>query len=155
MAAALLDTNVLVHAAYKALPLHAAAATLVDRGLAKKGAFCLAPQSLVEFAAVVTRQRFVNPPLAPPKVREIVDMLYTSRRPSKIYLSRATVQRTIQHGAALGVTGTAWYDLFLAVTMRDSGVSLLISESVDDFRKIPFVTCRSIRVAAASSTWAT
>ena len=60
MSLALLDTNVLVHAGYRGSPLHAAAAELVDRGLHESRRFCIAPQNLVEFAAVVTRSRLVE-----------------------------------------------------------------------------------------------
>lgn len=57
--------------------------------------------------------------------------------------------RAIREGAARGVAGPAWYDLFLAMTMRDAGVSAIITENVEDFRKFPFVTARRIDQAAA------
>ena len=62
MPLALFDTNVLVSAVYEGSPVHLAARGLIDRGLREKGQFCIAPQNLVEFAAVVTRKRFVEPP---------------------------------------------------------------------------------------------
>ncbi len=55
--------------------------------------------------------------------------------------------RALREGAALGVTGPAWYDLFLAMTMRDAGVSAIITENVDDFRKFPFISPRRIERA--------
>ena len=114
MAAALLDTNVLVHAGYRDSPLHSAAATLVDRSLRKRGAYCLAPRS---------------------------------RRLSKIYPSRGTVLRSIREGRSLGITGPAWYDLFLAVTMRETGVKEIITENIRDFAKFPFITACPITEA--------
>jgi predicted nucleic acid-binding protein len=59
MALALLDTTVLVYTAHPGLSFHAEAARLLDRGLRKSGLYCIAPQHLVEFSAVVTRPRFV------------------------------------------------------------------------------------------------
>lgn len=141
----LLDSNVLVHAAYKGSPLHTVAAALVDRGLKQRGGFCIAPQNLVEFAAVVTRPRFVNPPLPAGDVDRICGLLFRSRKLAKIYPRRATVARAVNEGTSLRATGTAWYDVFLAVTMRDAGVDEIITENVSDFRKMPFVTALDLR----------
>ena len=148
--AALLDSNVLVHAAVSGSSLHELAALLVDKGLRERGRFCIAPQTLVEFAAVATRRRFVDPPLAPDVLARMAQRLYRSRRLRKIYPSRGTVERAVRAGTSLGVSGTRWYDLFLAVTMREAGVREIITENLDDFRGIPFVTARRIADAASS-----
>ena len=140
----LLDTNVLVHAAYRDSPLHRAAANLVDLALRKRGVYCLAPQNLTEFMAVVTRGRLVHPAMTPSEAARMGEILYRSRRLSKIYPSRGTVLRSIGEGRKLGITGPAWYDLFLAVTMRETGVKEIITENVRDFSKFPFITARSI-----------
>lgn len=142
--AALLDSNVLVHAAVSGSPLHEVAALLVDKGLRERGLYCIAPQNLVEFAAVVTRRRFVDPPLAADILRRMTERLYRSRRLRKIYPSRGTVVRAMREGTSLGVSGPRWYDLFLAVTMRDTGVREIITENLDDFRRISFVTARTM-----------
>jgi predicted nucleic acid-binding protein len=141
----LLDSNVLVHAVYKGSPLHAAAAELVACGLRDRGVYCIAPQNLIEFAAVVTRPRLVSPPLPGREVLRITELLYRSRRLTKIYPSRGTVIRAIRNGASMGISGPHWYDLFLAMTMVDAGVSIIITEDVNDFRGIPFITARDIR----------
>ncbi|MBI4565225.1 MAG: type II toxin-antitoxin system VapC family toxin [Planctomycetes bacterium] len=145
MARALLDTNVLVHATYRASPLHGAAASLVGRGLRERHLFCIAPQNIVEFSAVVTRARFVDPPLSSADAAGRARLLYRSRKLSKIYPQRGTVMRALREGAALGITGAAWYDLFLAVTMKDAGVSLIVTENLDDFRRFPFISTRRIQ----------
>lgn len=144
MPRALLDTNVLVYAMYRNAPLHRAAAGLVDLALKQRGHFCIAPQNLVEFAAVVTRRRFVDPPLSAQELGRVSMLLYGSRRLTKIYPRRGAVARAIDEGVRLGVTGTSWYDLFLAVTMREAGVSVVVTENVEDFRKFPFVVARRI-----------
>jgi predicted nucleic acid-binding protein len=140
MAFALLDTNVLVHAMYRLSPLHAAAARLVDRALRERDKYCISPQNLIEFAAVVSRPRLVTVPLPAAEVRRVTDKLFRSRRLHKIYPMRATVLRAIREGAAFGLTGPAWYDLYLAATMRDAGVDVVITENVNDFRRFGFVT---------------
>ena len=140
MPIALLDTNVLVHAIYRASPLHAKAAELVDRGLRRRGLYCIAPQNLVEFAAVVTRSRLVAPPLPAIEVARVGGILFSSRRLRKIYPLRATVQRALREGSLLGISGPPWYDLFLAMTMRESGVNEIITEDIAHFRRFDFVT---------------
>lgn len=140
MALALLDTNVLVHAAYRDSPHHRAAAQLVALGLGERGRFCIAPQNIVEFLAVVTRARFVDPPLPAADAAEMAALLYRSRRLGKIYPKRGTVLRTIRAGRDLGIAGPVWYDLFLAATMRDAGVRVVVTENIGDFRRFPFLS---------------
>jgi predicted nucleic acid-binding protein len=145
---ALLDTNVLVHAVYRGSPLHRAAAELVDSALRWRGTFFVAPQNLIEFAAVVTRPRFVDPPLDPRESTSRAIQLYRSRRLGKIYPKRGTVLRALREGAALGVRGPRWYDLLLAATMRDARLRTIVTENVDDFREFRFLEVFSIESAA-------
>lgn len=147
MALTLLDTNVLVHAVYEGSSLNPAAARLVARGLGERGLYCIAPQNLIEFAAVTSRARFVSPPLHPSEIARISNVLYRSRRLTKIYPRRGTVARAIRDGAALGIAGPRWYDFFLASTMRDAGVQIIITEDVEHFRQFPAVTAVHIRDA--------
>ena len=143
MGLALLDTSVLIYAAYRRSPLHEAAATLVDRALRHRGLYCIAPQNLVEFAAVATRRRADEDPMHAEDVFRITDALYRSRTLIKIYPRRGTVSRAMREGSDLGVQGPAWYDLFLALTMRDAGVRELITENVSDFEGLSFLKVRA------------
>ena len=150
MERALLDTNVFVHAAYRGSPLHRAAADLVSRALKERGAFCVAPQNLIEFAAVVTRPRFVDPPLDSSEASRRAADLYHSRTLAKVYPKRGTVLRALREGALRGVTGPAWYDLFLAATMRDARVGTIVTENAADFRRFDFLRILSLAVAPGS-----
>ena len=149
MAPALLDTNVLVHAVYRRSALHAEAAILVDRGLKQRGLYCIAPQNLVEFAAVTTRRRSGDHPLSHEEVLRITDLLYRSRTLMKIYPRRGTVARAMAEGTQFGVQGVAWYDLFLALTMRDAGVRTIVTENVSDFDQLRFITTQRIAQTVA------
>jgi len=144
MALALLDTNVLIYAVYRRSPLHAQAATLLERALKERGLYCIAPQNLIEFAAVVTRRRAADHSLPDEEVLRITDLLYRSRTLMKIYPRRGTVARALIEGSRLGIHGSAWYDLFLALTMRDAGVRIVVTENVSDFDQFPFVSARKI-----------
>jgi predicted nucleic acid-binding protein len=128
--------------------LHEAAQKFIERGLRRRGLYCIAPQNLVEFAAVVTRRRRDEVPLPAETILRISDSLYRSRTLTKIYTKRGTVMRAIREGNTIGLSGSAWYDLFLAVTMRDAGVRAIITENIADFRRIPFVQAFGIHEAA-------
>jgi predicted nucleic acid-binding protein len=149
MAATLLDTNVLVHAAYARAAHHSAAARLVRQGLDQPSLYCIAPQNLIEFAAVATRARFVTPPMQPEKLAQICDHLYRSRNLAKIYPRRGTVIRAIREGAAMEISGPRWYDLFLAMTMRDAGVEVIVTDNRPDFQHLHFISVKTINEAAA------
>src|SRR5437660_12927433 len=99
MPPALLDTNVLVHAAYRDAPHHAVAARLVARGLHNRGTFCITPQNPMEFAVVVTRARHVAKPLRPDELLRMTNTLYSSRLLGKIYRLRGTVPGDLRDGA--------------------------------------------------------
>lgn len=145
MPLALLDTNVLVHALYAGSALHADADRLVQAALREKGRFCIAPQNLIEFAAVATRPRAVSPPIPHAKVGGFMEALRRSRCLGKIHPKRGTAPRAVQEGVRLGVRGTVWYDLFLAMTMRDSGIREIVTENESDFKAFPFIVTRDIR----------
>jgi hypothetical protein len=53
----------------------------------------------------------------------------------------------MKEGTRLGINGVAWYDLFLAVTMRDSGVRTIVTENLSDFEQLPFVAAHKIEDA--------
>ncbi len=148
MTVALLDTTVLIHAAYQKAPLHGPARRLLDRALGQRGKYCLAPQNLVEFAAVATRKKLVHEPLPNDEIARFVKILYCSRNLKKIYPKRATVMRAIREGTAIGLIGPIWYDLFLAMTMRDAGISAIVTEDLRDYQRFPFVTVLGIEEEA-------
>ena len=114
------------------------------RGLKESHRYCVSPQNLMEFCSVVTRGKFVNPPMSAKEAARMGQILYRSRRLSKVYPKRGTVERTLELGRALGQTGTIWYDMYLACTMRDSGIRSIITENTSDFRRFPFVEVRKI-----------
>ena len=143
----LLDTNVIVHAVYKGSPLHLPAVALLTLALEQKGQFCISPQNIIEFLSVVTRARFVDPPLDAEDAAKIASKLFKSRCLRKIYPVRGTVMRSVKEGQRVGVKGTAWYDLYLAVTMRDNDIETIVTENIRDFRALDFVSPVSIQDA--------
>ena len=148
MALTLLDTNVLVHAAYRGSPLHDVAARLVQRGLDERGVFCITPQNLVEFAAVVTRPRHVSPPMSGSDVQRITAKLYESRKLLKIYPQRATASRALKFGTQNGISGPRWYDVFLVFTMADANVTDIVTDNARDFAGFSFLRVQQLHSPA-------
>lgn len=139
MSLALLDTNILVHAAFKSAEHYLSAANILDEGLRQAGRYCVSPQNLIEFAAVTSRARHVVNPLSAEQINRITRKIYSSRTLHKIYPKRATAQRAIEMGMQLKISGPEWYDLHLAMTMRDNGVQQIVTLNQKDFLKFPFV----------------
>src|SRR5690242_19529986 len=109
----LLDTNVLVHAAYWHSPLNAVAEELLSRGVRKKGRYCIASQNLIEFASVATRPRLVSPALSLDEVWRFVRRLRRSRNLLMIHPKRTVAFRALREGIALGIKGPIWYDFHI------------------------------------------
>jgi predicted nucleic acid-binding protein len=143
----LLDTNVLVYAAYRRSPLHPPAAELLQRGLRQRGLYCISAQNLVEFAAVTTRRRHGETAIPAEEVARMTDLLYRSRTLTKIHARRGTVIRALREGIHLSIYGSAWYDLFLAMIMRDANVGTIITEDVAHFQRFPFLIAKRIEEA--------
>lgn len=152
MSLELLDTNVLVHAACRGSPHYQDAAKILDHGLKNRGAFCVAPQNLMEFLSVTTSSRFVDPPLPAEEAHRMAAMLYQSRLLTKIYPKRGTVIRAMREGRQRDVTGARWHDVFLVATMKDSGIHSIVTENARDFSNIHGIAVKSIRNAAVSLT---
>lgn len=88
--------------------------------------------------------------MQPADVFRISSVLFRSRSLAKIYPKRATVLRALRTGTELGLKGPRWYDIFLAETMRDAGIEVIITEDLSHFLQISFITARSIRDAVQS-----
>jgi predicted nucleic acid-binding protein len=85
--------------------------------------------------------------MRPENATEVASTLFRSRRFRKIYPVRGTVNRAIAEGKHIDLTGTRWYDLYLAVTMRDNRVATIVTENIRDFRALDFISAIRIQDA--------
>src|SRR5262245_6856832 len=74
----MLDTNVLVDALYEDLPEYPAASYLLTLADNTDAAFCVAPQVLAEFYAIITDPRRVSAPYTAAEARQEVEKFATS-----------------------------------------------------------------------------
>jgi predicted nucleic acid-binding protein len=128
----LLDTDVLVHATGSASPHHRQARNLRDRAANGEVEACVAPQTLVEFYAVVTDPHRFHPTLTPAQVKRELQS-YLSSQLWLILPKETTVARMLDLLGRQPVKGGAVFDLFLAATMLDNSVRTIYTENIRDF----------------------
>ncbi len=130
---ALLDTNILLRSLYADSPHYSAARALINQAKSSDAAFCVVPQVLAEFYAVVTN------PSQVPDVKTSAEALATIRiflkRPG-ITLLPAPVDIFERWSALLEkqpVTGRKFFDVQLVAAMLGNGVKKIYTFNVNDF----------------------
>jgi toxin-antitoxin system PIN domain toxin len=132
---AALDTNVLVYALYADAEHHRPARILLDQAEHDDIGFCLTPQILTEFYAVVTNPRRVTEAKSPGEALDVIDTLLSL--PGIILLS-VPIDIVAQWTRLLRqypVTGADVFDVLLAATLRSHGVSRLYTFNRADFER--------------------
>ncbi len=135
MAAALVDTNVLVYLFDGDEPAKRARATAVVAGLAAAGAGCVSTQVLGEFFVVVSR-KFAVPLTAAVAARQVVHF-------AEIF-DVLSVDAAVVHEAVRGVAqhGLSYFDAQIWAAALVHGVPVVLSEDFQDGRTIEGVAFR-------------
>jgi predicted nucleic acid-binding protein len=130
-----LDTSVLIYAADTASPHHHRAVELLEQCVNGKWAACVCEQSLQEFAAVVTNERFVRQPLSAAVVGKMIEKLTRFPQPVVLYSDDAIVRRALKlmekHPARLKFPAA-----LMASTMLAHGVKVLVTADRNAFAPI-------------------
>ncbi len=58
------------------------------------------------------------------------------------------MKRAVEEGLQAGIQGAAWYDAFLAATMKDAGVTEIVTENIRDFARFSFLHVRPLQELA-------
>ena len=130
---AALDTNVLVYALYADAEHHRAARALLDRAADDTAAFCVTPQILAEFYAVVTNPRRVTEAKSSDEVLNVIEMLLALPGLSLLPIPVDIVTQWIQLLREHPVTGSDVFDVQLVATLRSHGVTQLYTFNRQDF----------------------
>jgi predicted nucleic acid-binding protein len=140
----LLDTNVLLYSFDTTSKHYEACRSLREKGIRDSAGFCLAPQVLFEFYAVVTNPaRVVKPRTSNEALQEIEKLAAVFpliMPPADIHVH---VMRLIRQ---LGFGGRHIYDVVLAATMLANlanNVKRIYTYDADRFGKIPGITVLS------------
>jgi len=135
---ALLDTNVLVYAAFPNAPQHAAALRLCNDALARRVDACVSPQVLLEFFATVTNPKRVTSPrdhaAAWAEVEKYRAALPVLSPPADL------VVRVRSLAEPIGVTRQRVFDVQHAATMLANGIRHIYTFDDAIFKQIPGIT---------------
>jgi toxin-antitoxin system PIN domain toxin len=129
----LVDTNVLVYALYVAARHHGPAKALLDRAAAPEAAFCVAPQNLIEFYAVVTNPRRVTEPKSSEVALGAITELLALPGLSLLPVPGDLLSRWMGLAQEQPLTGRRVFDLQLIATMLGNGVRRIYTFNAKDF----------------------
>jgi uncharacterized protein len=128
-----LDTTVLIYAADTASPSHRRAVELCEQTISGKWDSCICHQSLAEFAAVMTSERFVQRPLAPGAAWKMVDRLLRGSQPVILYSDDAIVKRALKLMDKYAALRLRFGPAHTAATMLAHGVKTLVTADSNSF----------------------
>jgi predicted nucleic acid-binding protein len=129
----MLDTNVLVDALYEDLPEYPAASHLLTLADNTNATFCIAPQVLAEFYAIITDPRRVSAPYTAAEARQEVEKIRHKRGIRILPVPVDVVDRWLELLQAHPVTRARVFDLQLVATMLGNEVRSIYTFNVRDF----------------------
>jgi toxin-antitoxin system PIN domain toxin len=132
---AALDTNVLVYALYAEAEHHRPARALLDQAENDEIDFCLTPQVLTEFYAVVTNPRRVTEAKSPGEALDVIDTLLSLPGITLLSVPLDIVAQWMHLLRQHPVTGPDVFDVLLAATLRSHGVNRLYTFNRADFER--------------------
>ncbi len=136
-----IDTNILVYAHNKASAFNHQAASFLQRVMNERDengklSICLPAQVLMEFVHVVTWQRLEKPLSLSDAIRVVEDYIETD---VEIIYQRDTQIATFLTLLNNTATRRKIFDIALAATLKDNGVSGLFTVNVNDFKGFDFL----------------
>lgn len=130
---ALLDTNVLIYATLEHDPRHGRARELVLGGDAAAGSeLFISTQNLAEMWPTLTGPR-TDPPDPPAVARAKIDAIAALPHLTVLPIDRETISLALCLAADRNVTRQDYYDMQIAGTMRQYGLTRIFTENVTDF----------------------
>lgn len=132
---AVLDTNILAYAYDKSDPRRRKVCEgLVRSGFEGESPYYVSNQVLGELYVVLTRK--VAKPLPREEAGLIVSAFVESPKWGKLNYNQLTVKRALEDLRTINIS---FWDVLIAETMKEAGVSTLYTENAKDFRKIPWI----------------
>jgi predicted nucleic acid-binding protein len=130
-----LDSSVLIYAADTSSPHHQRAVECLEQCISGKWAACVCEQSLQEFAAVMTGERFVQKPLSASAVGKMIEKLTRFPQPVVLYSDEAILRRALRL-MEKNPARIKFPAAHLASTMLAHGVKVLITADRNAFAAI-------------------
>jgi predicted nucleic acid-binding protein len=133
----MLDTNILVDALYEDLPEYPAASHLLTLAEDAAAAFCVAPQILAEFYAIITDPRRVSDAYTAEEARQEVEKIRHKRGIRILPVPIDIVDRWLELLRTHPVTRSRIFDVQLVATMLGNEVRQIYTFNVRDFTPFP------------------
>ena len=145
----LLDTNVLIDALYKDSDHHPAARALLEQAKQEDAGFCITPQVLAEFYAVVTHPRRVTHPKLPEEALSAIGAFLAMPGMSLLLIPPDIVPRWMElvRRYPQHVMSRKIFDAQLVATMLAHSVRRIYTFNVSDFS--PFAEIEVIEPKAS------
>jgi predicted nucleic acid-binding protein len=131
---ALLDTNILVHAANEDSPYHADAKSVIERINSGELKACLSGQILAEFYATLTNPKKVRQPLSVKEGALAIEG-YLESDILKLYPRRDTLKLTLELVRSYQVKGLDIFDAQIVATMVENKIKTIYTANEKDFRR--------------------
>lgn len=136
-----IDTNILVYAHNTDSEYNARAIAFLEKILNERDeegnlAVCLTAQVLMEFIHVITRQKVEKPLSLREAIQVVNDYLEAG---IKIIHQRKTQIRTFLDLLSSTTTRKKVFDIALAATLKDNGISGIYTLNVADFKEFDFL----------------
>jgi uncharacterized protein len=132
---AALDTNVLVYALFADAEHHRPARRLLDQAERDDADFCLTPQILTEFYAVVTNPRRVTQAKSPGEALDVIDAILSLPSITLLSVPIDIVTQWTRLLRQHPVTGADVFDVLLAATLRSHGITRIYTFNRADFER--------------------
>jgi len=130
-----LDTSVLIYAADTSSAHHQRAVECLEQSVNGRWASCICEQSLHEFAAVMTSERFARHPLSATQVEKMVERLTRFPQPVVLYSDDAILRRALKL-MERNPARTKFPAAHLAAVMLAHGVKVLVTADRNAFSAI-------------------
>lgn len=131
----LLDTNILVYAADEASPFHQDAKKLRKKGMNGEASFCICPQVLSEYFAIITDPKRVNEPRTQKEAVLEIEKYFASINILKIYPGHDVMEKVLYLLKRYKITKQEIFDLQLVATMLSNNVTNIYTLNQSDFLK--------------------
>lgn len=132
----LIDTNILVYSYDSSEPeKQRLCGSLIKKCWMREESYAVALQNLSEFYVIVTQK--IEKPLSAEIARKIVKDIIDFNNWHVIGFNDASLVTAIDLSIKYGIH---YWDALLCATMKQNGITGILTENVNDFKKVPWIT---------------
>lgn len=134
-----IDSNILLYASNEDCAEHDAARALVENALAEPRRWIVPDQVYFELYRLLRSATVLERPLNPEDAARVVEFYRNESGWSRCAWEMESFDRLFPHLRSAELRGGAVFDLVLAVTLQDAGVSALYTRNTRDFARFEWL----------------